>query len=217
MCRAHTSFCRMLSRKLPMKTLLPSIAWVFTYSLSITQPLQLNPTINTGYKRLNKITIKFGTELKSTKHIVVNYNFTRYIYSTSNYGIWYSRVLNECLARYSVVDSTGGIDDRKSTSGGYFYLRNNFVSWMSKKQNSVSLSTAEVEYIAAGSCCAQLLWMKKLLHDYGITQDTLCVFYDNMSAINLSKNPIQFNTRNQSISRSGTTSFETWWRRRLCV
>ena len=61
---------------------------------------------------------------------------------------------------------------------------------MSKKQNSVSLSTAEVEYIAAGSCCAQLLWMKKLLHDYGITQDTLCVFYDNMSAINLLKNPI---------------------------
>ena len=47
-----------------------------TLSLSITQPLQLNLTINTGYKRLNKITIKFGTELKPTKHIVVNYNFT---------------------------------------------------------------------------------------------------------------------------------------------
>ena len=45
-------------------------------SLSITHPLQLNPTINTGYKRLNKITIKFDTELKPTKHIVVNYNFT---------------------------------------------------------------------------------------------------------------------------------------------
>ena len=58
---------------------------------------------------------------------------------------------------------------------------------MSKKQNSVSLSTAEAEYIAAASCCAQLLWMKKLLHDYGITQDTMCVFYDNTSAINLSK------------------------------
>ena len=93
----------------------------------------------------------------------------RYINGTSDYGIWYSRALNECLARYSVVDSAGGIDDRKSTSGGYFYLRNNLVSWMSKKQNSVSLSMAKVEYIAAGSCCAQLLWMKKLLHDYGIT------------------------------------------------
>ena len=62
---------------------------------------------------------------------------------------------------------------------------------MSKKKNPVFLSTAEANYIVAGSCCAQLLWMKKLLHDYGITQDTMCVFCDNMSAINLSKNPVQ--------------------------
>ena len=60
-----------------------------------------------------------------------------------------------------------------------------------QKVNSVSLSMAEAEYIAVGSCCAQLLWMKKLLHDYGITQDTMCVFCDNTSTINLSKNPIQ--------------------------
>ena len=65
------------------------------------------------------------------------------------------------------------------------------MSWMSKKKNPVFLSTAEANYIVAGSCCAQLLWMKKLLHDYGITQDTMCVFCDNMSAINLSKNPVQ--------------------------
>ena len=42
------------------------------------------------------------------------------------------------------------------------------VSWMSKKQNSVSVLTVEAQYIAAGSCCAQLSWIKKLLHDYGI-------------------------------------------------
>ena len=58
-------------------------------------------------------------------------------------------------------------------------------------QNSVFLSMIEVEYIAAGSCCAQLLWMKKLLHDYEISQDTICVFCDNTSAINLSKNLAQ--------------------------
>ena len=62
---------------------------------------------------------------------------------------------------------------------------------MSKKQNFVSFSTAKAEYIAAGSCCTQLLWMKKLLHDYGIPQDTMCVFCDNTSVINLSKNPVQ--------------------------
>ena len=83
------------------------------------------------------------------------------------------------------------MDDRKSTSGGCFYLRNNLVSWMSKKQNFVSLPTAEAGYIAAGSCCTQLLWMTKLLHDYGIPQDTMCAFCDNTSAINLSKSPVQ--------------------------
>ena len=54
-----------------------------------------------------------------------------------------------------------------------------------------SLSTAEAEYIATESCCTQLLWMKKLLHDYGIPQATMCVFCNNISAINLSKNPVQ--------------------------
>ena len=60
----------------------------------------------------------------------------------------------KCLAGYLDADWAGCIDDRKSTLGGCFYLGNNLVSWMSKKQNSVSLSTAEVEYIAAASCCA---------------------------------------------------------------
>ena len=55
----------------------------------------------------------------------------------------------------------------------------------------MSLSTVEAKYIAAGSCYTQLLWMKKLLHDYGIPQDTMCVFCDNTSAINFSKNPVQ--------------------------
>ena len=60
--RAYASFHGMLSRELPVKTLQSLIASVFTHSFSLTQPLQLNPTINTGYNRLNEITIKFGTE-----------------------------------------------------------------------------------------------------------------------------------------------------------
>ena len=61
MYKAYASFHGMLSRKIPAKTLQSSIAWVFTLFLSLTQPLQLKPTINTGYNKLNKITIVFGT------------------------------------------------------------------------------------------------------------------------------------------------------------
>ena len=55
----------------------------------------------------------------------------------------------------------------------------------------MSLSTAEVEYIAAGSCCSQLFWIKKILTDYEISQDTMVVYCDNSSAINISKNSVQ--------------------------
>ena len=55
----------------------------------------------------------------------------------------------------------------------------------------MSLSTAETEYIATGSYCSQLLWMKKILIDYGISQDTMVVYCDNSSVIDISKNPVQ--------------------------
>jgi hypothetical protein len=70
-------------------------------------------------------------------------------------------------------------------------MSNNLVAWMSKKQASISLSITEAEYIAAGSCCTQLLWMKTLLGDYGFSQDTMIINCDNTSAINISKNPVQ--------------------------
>jgi hypothetical protein len=75
---------------------------------------------------------------------------------------------------------------------------NNLVAWMSKKQASISLSTAEAEYIAAGSYCTQLLWMKTLLGDYGFSQDTMIINSDNTSAINISTNPVQ-NSRTKHI------------------
>ena len=92
-----------------------------------------------------------------------------YVNRTSDYGIWYLKDSNDYLAGYLDADWAGCVEDRKSTLEGCFYLGNNLVSWMSKKQNSVSLSTAKVEYLAVGSCCAQHLWMKKLFHDYGIS------------------------------------------------
>ncbi|XP_022872987.1 uncharacterized protein LOC111391933 [Olea europaea var. sylvestris] len=84
----------------------------------------------------------------------------RYVNRTVDHGILYYRESNLELAGYSDANWARNADDRKSTWGGCFYVGSNLVSWMSKKQNSVSLSTAEAKYIIVGSCCTQLLWMK---------------------------------------------------------
>ena len=115
----------------------------------------------------------------------------KYVKTTAEFGVWYSKDTNDVLTGYFDVDWAGNVDDRKSTSGGCFYVGNNLVSQMSKKQNSISLFTAEAEYITAGSYCSQPLWMQKLLHDYGICQEHLTIYCDNNSAINISKNPVQ--------------------------
>jgi hypothetical protein len=65
------------------------------------------------------------------------------------------------------------------------------VSWSSKKQNSVALSTAEAEYVEAGACCAQLLWMKQMLIDYSCEFRKIPLLCDNESAIKLANNPVQ--------------------------
>ena len=93
----------------------------------------------------------------------------KYVGGTCNYGLFYSKESNLSLAGFSDSNWAGNVDDRKSTTGGCFYVGANLVAWMSKKQNFVSWSTAEAEYIATGSCCLQLLWMKKVLIDYGIS------------------------------------------------
>ena len=66
------------------------------------------------------------------------------------------------------------------------------MTWLSKKQNSISLSTTKVENIVVRSYYTQLLWMKQMLEDYGIEQGTMNIHYDNSSAINILKNPLFF-------------------------
>jgi hypothetical protein len=65
------------------------------------------------------------------------------------------------------------------------------VSWSSKKQNSIALSTAEAEYIAIGSCCAQILWMKATLKDFGINFKNVPLLCDNESGVKLTNNLVE--------------------------
>ena len=81
--------------------------------------------------------------------------------------------------------------DRKSISGTCHFLGRSLVCWSSRKQNCVSLSMVEVEYIADGACCTQLLWMKQTLRDYGTKVKNIPLLCDNESAIKIAKNPVQ--------------------------
>ena len=123
-------------------------------------------------------------------HLTAVKRIIRYLIGTCNFGLWYPKGSSCSLIGYSDSDYGGCRIDRKSTSGTCHFLGHSLISWHSKKQVSVALSTAEAEYVAAGSCCAQILWLKQQLHDYGITLDHIPLFYDNTSAINLTKNPI---------------------------
>ena len=80
--------------------------------------------------------------------------------------------------------------NRKSTSGTVQFLGSCLVSWASKKQNTVALSTAEAEYVAAAACCSQVLWIKQQLRDYGMKFDCISIYCDNTSAISISKDPV---------------------------
>ena len=87
-------------------------------------------------------------------HMVVVKRILRYLQHTPSIGLWYPKGARFQLVGYSDSDYAGCKIDRKSTSGGCHLLGRSLVSWSSKKQNSVALSIAEAEYIAAGACCA---------------------------------------------------------------
>jgi hypothetical protein len=82
-------------------------------------------------------------------------------------------------------------DDRNNSVGGSFLDDNNLLSWFNKKQNCMGLSTAKFEYIDAGNSCAQLLLMKHMLKEHNVEQDVMTSSHNNVSASNVSKNPIQ--------------------------
>ena len=124
-------------------------------------------------------------------HLIAIKRIFRYLKGTPNLGIWYPRESGFELIGYSDADFAGCKIDRKSTTGTCQFLGNKLVSWFSKKQNSVSTSTAEAEYIAAGSCCAQILWMRNQLFDYGLSANNIPIFCDNSSAIAITQNPVQ--------------------------
>ena len=124
-------------------------------------------------------------------HLTVVKKIYRYLAGTQDIGLWYPTNYSLELITYTDADYAGSRLDRKSTSGYCQFLGGCLVSWASKKQHSVALSTVEVEYVAAGSYTAQVLWINHQLQDYHINLGCVPIMCDNTSAISLTKNLIQ--------------------------
>ncbi|GJR48625.1 hypothetical protein Tco_1316728 [Tanacetum coccineum] len=106
-------------------------------------------------------------------------------------GLWYPKDSDFALKAFADADYVGCQDTRRGTSGSAQFLGDRLVSWFSKKQKSTAISTIEAEYIALSGCCAQVLWMRSQLSDYGFVFNKIPLYCDNQSAIALCCNSVQ--------------------------
>ncbi|GJX81960.1 retrovirus-related pol polyprotein from transposon TNT 1-94 [Tanacetum coccineum] len=125
------------------------------------------------------------------KHLHAVKRIFRYLRGTVNQGLWYPKDSSIALTTFADADHASCQDTRRSTSGSMQFLGDRLVSWSSKRQKSVVISSTEAEYIALSGCCAQVLWMRSQLTDYGFGFNKIPMYCDNKSAIALSCNNVQ--------------------------
>jgi hypothetical protein len=124
-------------------------------------------------------------------HLQAAKRILRYLQGTTNFGILYKRDGMDELRAFTDSDYAGDVEDRKSTSGYVFLMSSGAVSWLSKKQPIVTLSTTEAEFVAAAGCASQAVWMRRVLENLGLAQkECTTIWCDNSSTIKLSKNPV---------------------------
>nr|GEX64372.1 copia protein [Tanacetum cinerariifolium] len=114
-----------------------------------------------------------------------------YLRGTVNTGLCYTKDFGFELTGFSNADYVGCKDTFKSTSGGAQFLGEKLVSWSSKKQDCTALSTAKTKYVSLSACCAQVLWMRTQLTDYGFHFNKIPIYCDSKLAIAISCNPVQ--------------------------
>nr|GEZ82443.1 uncharacterized mitochondrial protein AtMg00810-like [Tanacetum cinerariifolium] len=118
------------------------------------------------------------------KHLTTVKRIFRYLKDTIHMGLWYPKDTSFELTAFSDSNHAGCLDSRKSTSGGIQFLGGDMlVSWSSKKQDCTLMSFAEVEYASLSACCAEVLWMRTQLTDYGFHFDKIPMYYDSKAAI----------------------------------
>nr|GEV09815.1 retrovirus-related Pol polyprotein from transposon TNT 1-94 [Tanacetum cinerariifolium] len=116
------------------------------------------------------------------KHLKEVKRMFRYLRGTVNMGLWYPKGSSFELTAFSDADHAGCIDSCKSTSGGIQFLGDKLVSWMSKKLNYTAMSLAEAKYVVLSTSCAQVMWMRAQLRDYGFNYNKIPLYCDSQSA-----------------------------------
>ena len=123
----------------------------------------------------------------------------RYLSGTRNLGIVFGISGSSCEIRgYTDADYAGCLETRKSRSGFVFQLNGGPISWSSQRQNVVSLSTAEAEYIALAHGTKEAIWLRRILNDLKIPCESIPLLVDNQSAIKLARNS-EFHKRSKHI------------------
>ena len=105
---------------------------------------------------------QFMVELKRA-HWATAKHVLRYIQGTVDYGLLYSRSKDIRLSGFTDADWVGSLVDRKSISGYCFNIGSGMTSWCSRKQKSVALSSAKVEYMVTSTTSCEAIWLRKLL------------------------------------------------------
>jgi len=201
----QAKYCKDLLRKFGMDKC-KSINTPFSTCCHLDHNIAGNPVHETKYRGLilsllyltaSRLDIMFAVcmcarfqSAPKESHFNATKRILKYLQGTKDVGLWYPGNISLSLTGYSDLDFAGCKIDRKSTSGTCHLLGSSLISWQCKKQACVALSTAEAEYIAAGSCCAQTLWSRQQLNDFGILLNNIPLLCDNTSAINLTKNLI---------------------------
>ena len=129
----------------------------------------------------------------NSEHMSAAKRVLRYIRGTSSLGLRYEKgKRNFFVQGFSESDFAGDSNDRKSTIGQVFFIGNSAISWNTVKQNVVTLSSCEAEYIAASTATCQGMWIIQFIEELLSTKvSPFKLFVDNKSAIALSKNPSQ--------------------------
>eukprot|EP00253_Pinus_taeda_P003008 PITA_03008 len=161
---------------------------------SLMYLVNTRPDICYAVNQLSQAMVK-PTKLfwKAGKHVL------RYLIATLGYGLWYRQEDEVKLCGFTDPNWAGSPTDRKSTSGGVFSIGSTTVSWYSRKQRSMALSSAEAEDMAASLAACEAIWMRKILDGlFSSHLEPTVIYCDNQSCIKLSANPV-FHDRSKHI------------------